>query len=82
MKIEIFGTGCRRCVEVEKVVKGVIGELGVPASVEKVEDVARIVDRGILQTPGLRIDGKLKCSGCIPKPDEIKKWITEENAKQ
>jgi len=78
VKIEIFGSGCHRCVQVEKVVKGVVSELGFPISVEKVDDIARIVDAGILHTPGLRINGKMKCSGRIPKADDVKKWIIEE----
>lgn len=78
MKIEIFGGGCHRCAEVEKAVRGVLSELGLVAEVEKVKDMARIVSAGIMQTPGLGINGKIKCSGRIPKPEEIKKWISEE----
>lgn len=78
MKIEIFGPGCHKCGEVEKSVKMVLAELDIAADVEKVKDMAKIVDAGIMQTPGLRINGKVKCFGRIPKPEEIKKWIAEE----
>jgi small redox-active disulfide protein 2 len=78
MNIEIFGPGCYRCQEVEKVVKGALSELGIPADVEKVKDLGKIVDAGIIQTPGLRINGKIKSVGRIPKAEEVKKWITEE----
>ncbi|MFA5146861.1 MAG: thioredoxin family protein [Candidatus Omnitrophota bacterium] len=77
MKIEIFGPGCHRCGELEKAVKNVISELNIPADIEKVKDITKIVDAGIMQTPGLRINGKIKCSGRIPKVEEIKKWIDE-----
>jgi len=40
--------------------------------------MARIVNAGIMHTPGLSINGKIKCFGRIPKAEEIKKWITEE----
>lgn len=78
MKIEIFGPGCHRCGELEKGVKSALSELNIVADVEKVKDIAKIVDAGIMQTPGLRINGKIKCLGRIPKSEEIKKWITEE----
>ena len=78
MKIEIFGPGCHRCGEVEKGVRSALSELNITAEVEKVKDIAKIVDADIMQTPGLRINGKIKCFGRIPKPEEIKKWISEE----
>jgi len=40
--------------------------------------MVKIVDAGIMQTPALRINGKVKCSGRIPKVEEIKKWVAEE----
>lgn len=78
MKIEIFGPGCPRCVEVEKAVKSALSELNMDADIEKIKDIAGIVDAGIMQTPGLRVNGKIKCVGRVPGSGEIKKWITEE----
>lgn len=78
MKIEVFGQGCHRCIEVEKGVKGALSELNIVADVEKIKDITKIVDAGIMQTPGLRINGKIKCFGRIPNVEEIKKWIAEE----
>jgi small redox-active disulfide protein 2 len=78
MKIEVFGPGCYRCVQVEEAVKNALRELNIPADVEKVKDMARIVEAGIMPTPGLCINGKIKCMGRIPKVEEIKKWIAEE----
>lgn len=77
MKIEIFGPGCHRCHEVEKCVNKAASELGIEAEIEKVKDMGKIVDAGIMQTPGLKINGNIKCSGRIPSIDEIKKWIGE-----
>ncbi len=77
MKIEIFGPGCHRCQEVEKVVRGALSELNISADVEKVKDIAKIVEAGIMQTPGLRVNGKITCFGRIPKIEEVKKWVAE-----
>lgn len=78
MKIEIFGPGCYRCEELDKAVRKAVSELNVQAEVEKVKDIAKIVEAGIMHTPGLRVNGKLKCSGRVPKPEEVKKWLSEE----
>lgn len=78
MKIEVFGPGCSKCQQVEKVAQDALAELNVTAEVEKVKDIMKIVEAGIMLTPGLRINGKIKCSGRIPKIDEVKKWIGEE----
>ena len=77
MEIKILGPGCPRCGELEKRTKKVLSELGVAAEVEKVTDIKRIMESGILSTPGLVIDGKVKSSGRIPRPEEIKAWILE-----
>lgn len=78
MKIEIFGPGCHRCHEVEKFVRSAVAETGAAAEVEKITDMGKIVEAGIMHTPGLKVNGKLKCSGRIPKIEEVKKWIAEE----
>jgi small redox-active disulfide protein 2 len=78
MKIEVFGPGCPKCQELENSVRNAVAELNVAASVEKIKDITKIMEAGIMMMPGLRINGKLKCSGRVPKMDEIKKWITEE----
>ena len=78
MKIEVFGPGCPRCHQLEKCVKDAISELNISADVEKISDIAKIVEAGIMQTPGLRINGKMKSTGRIPDKEEVKKWLSEE----
>ena len=77
MDIKILGPGCSRCGELEKRTHKIVSELGVSAEVEKVTDIKRIMEYGILSTPGLVIDGKVKSSGRVPRPEEIKAWILE-----
>lgn len=77
MEIKILGTGCPNCKELERRVRAVLAGLGVDASVEKVTDIKRIVEFKIMGTPGLVIDGKVKCAGRIPNPEEIKAWVQE-----
>jgi small redox-active disulfide protein 2 len=80
MKIVILGPGCPRCHEVEKRTINALAELGIAADVDKVSDIKKIIEYGILATPGLVIDGKVVCSGKIPRLEEIKAWIQQAAA--
>jgi len=77
MEIKILGPGCPRCHEVEKRTMTALAELDIAADVEKISDIKKIMEYKIMGTPGLVIDGKVKCSGRIPRPDEIMAWIRE-----
>lgn len=77
MKIEILGTGCAKCRKVTDNAKKAVDELGLDVQVEKVEDINRILDYGVMMTPGLVIDGEVKVAGKIPDVNQIKQWITE-----
>ena len=77
MEIKVLGPGCPRCGEVEKRVREALAELGSAAAVEKITDIRKIMEHGILATPGLIIDGTIKSMGRIPSAGEIKAWIRE-----
>ena len=81
MKIEIFGPGCVRCKESEKNARQAVTSLGIEAEIVKVEDVREFAKRGVMFTPGLAIDGEVKCTGRIPSSAEIITWITTKLAK-
>jgi len=75
MKINVLGTGCPKCKQLEANVKKVLEETGKKAEMEKVTDVNKIIEAGVMATPALAIDGKIVCSGRIPTTEEIKKWL-------
>ena len=77
MEIKVLGPGCSKCEMVEKRVTSVLTELGIAADVEKVSDIKKMISYGILATPGLVINGKVKSTGRIPRIEEIKAWIQE-----
>lgn len=79
MKIRILGPGCPRCNELEKRTIDVLTELHIAADVQKITDLKGIMEYKIFATPGLVINGKVKCSGKIPSRDEIKSLIKEES---
>ena len=75
MKIEILGTGCAKCRATEKIVKKAVEELGIQAEVVKVEDLQDIINRGVMMTPAVVVDGEVKIAGHQPTVEEIKKII-------
>ncbi len=77
MKIEVFGTGCPKCRGVEHNVMKALEQTGLKAEVVKVTDIGEIVDRGLMSTPGLAIDGDLVAAGRIPTVEEIVQILKE-----
>jgi len=75
MEIKVLGPGCAKCKKTEKLVREVVLELGSDAGVEKVTDMMQIASYGVFGTPSVIVDGQVKCSGKVPKKDEIKNWI-------
>lgn len=75
MKIKVFGTGCPKCKQLEQNTRKALEEIGKKAEIEKVADINKIIESGVMATPALSIDGKIVCSGRIPAPEEIKKWL-------
>jgi small redox-active disulfide protein 2 len=71
MKIEVLGTGCSKCKNLEKVVQDAVAKAGIFAQIEKVEDIAKIMEYGVMNTPGLVVDGNVKLTGRVPSVDEV-----------
>ena len=80
MKIEVLGTGCAKCKKLERLVQTVVAELGVDAEITKVERVEQIITYGVAFTPALVVDGTVKCSGGIPRGEQIAAWLREAQA--
>ena len=72
MKIEILGGGCDKCATLYKSAQQAAVELGVEADFVKVEDFAEIMKYGVMTTPALVVDGKVKVAGKVPSKEEIK----------
>lgn len=78
MKIKILGSGCSRCKKLEQNVRNLTALNNIAADIEKVSDIQEMIKYGILATPALVINEKLKSSGTIPKDEQVLSWIEEE----
>jgi len=77
LEIKVLGPGCPKCKALYKAVAEAAAEMGVNADIEKVEDIKEIVGAGVMLTPGLIINGKLKVAGKVPGKEDLKKYIKE-----
>lgn len=77
VSVKILGTGCKKCQTLESKVRDLVTQNGIDAVVEKVTDIQEMVNYGIMMTPGLIINEKVKSFGIIPKDDQIINWLKE-----
>ncbi|NOX35128.1 MAG: thioredoxin family protein [Deltaproteobacteria bacterium] len=75
MEIKILGPGCAKCNKTEKLIREVIKETGSSATVEKITDMMEIASFGVFGTPSVIIDKEVKCTGKVPKKNDIKTWL-------
>jgi small redox-active disulfide protein 2 len=79
MEIKVLGPGCANCQKMEGIVKAAVKELGIEANIEKITDIGQIAMNGILSTPGLIVNGKVKHSGKpLPSLEKVKDLIKGE----
>ncbi len=71
MKIEILGTGCTKCTQLENNAKEAVGKIGGFHQVLKVDDLMKIMEYSVVNTPALVIDGVVKSTGKLLSVDEI-----------
>jgi small redox-active disulfide protein 2 len=78
MEIKVVGPGCKNCKNLLQATETAVKELGAAAQIIYVTDMVEIAATGVMRTPGLVIDGKIKVSGRVPAVQEIKQLIQSE----
>jgi small redox-active disulfide protein 2 len=80
MKVEVLGPGCKRCGVLYEAVVAAVAEAGVDAEVVKVQALDEIMNRGVLLTPALVIDGTVVSSGREPSAAQIVEMLRTAGA--
>jgi len=75
MKIQVLGTGCAKCKLLAEQAERAVQELGLDTEIEKVTEINKILDFGVMMTPALVIDGEVKTIGKVPAIDELKDML-------
>jgi len=73
--VKILGTGCAKCKMLDKRVREICQKNGITADIEKVEDINRIIEFGVIATPALVVNGEVKVTSRLPKENEIVSWL-------
>jgi small redox-active disulfide protein 2 len=76
LTIKVLGSGCENCKRLAYLAERAVTHLGVEAQIEKVTDLARMMEYHVLSTPGLVINEKLVSAGRIPSEAEITTFLT------
>ena len=77
MEIKVLGTGCAKCKTLEKLTREAVDETGIVADIQKVEDIFKIMQYGVMSTPALVINKKVVLSGRLPSASELKEIISK-----
>lgn len=75
MEIKILGTNCANCKTLEKMVRKVVADSNIDATVTKVDDIVDIMSYNIMSTPGLVVNNTVVCKGRVPSEKEIKEML-------
>lgn len=80
MKVEVLGSGCKRCDQLYENVQNAVAELDSAGSIEivKIGDINYFAKMGVFMTPGLVIDGQVVSTGKVLSPNQIKQKIEEK----
>lgn len=73
--LQILGTGCPKCRKLAENTEAAAKRLGTPYRMEKVTDIMKIMEFGVMMTPALAVDGVVKISGKISSPEEIEQIL-------
>ena len=76
MKIQILGTGCTKCKQLTENAETAAREMGIAYELEKVTDIVEIVKFGVMATPALAVNGKVKLVGKVATPAEIRALLS------
>lgn len=77
LDIKVLGPGCSRCDKLEQEIMDILAELGMSAELEHVRDPKEIGRYGVMGTPALIVNGKVKCVGSVPPRNKIVEWLRE-----
>ncbi|MGZ8271631.1 MAG: thioredoxin family protein [Methylotenera sp.] len=73
--IKVLGTGCAKCQLTVKLLEEAAKAKGVEITLEKIEDIQKIMTYDIMATPAVVIDGKVVHAGGIPARDKVASWF-------
>lgn len=77
-KIQVFGPGCPRCHALFENLQRAVAELEMEGELKKVTDIIAMAKKGILGSPALVVDGRVKSTGKVLSVEEVKRLLQKE----
>lgn len=77
VQIKVLGPGCTQCDWLEQELMQVMAEINLIADIEHVRDIKEIGKYGVMGTPALIINGKVKSVGRVPQKNKLIEWLSE-----
>jgi len=74
-KLQVLGTGCPKCTNLAAATEQAARALGLEYQLEKVTGLKEIMSFGVMMTPALVVDGKVKVAGRVPSVDDLKRLL-------
>jgi small redox-active disulfide protein 2 len=75
-RIQVLGPGCAKCKVLFEHAEQAAKELGLDYEIEKVTDIDTILAFGVMMTPALVVDGKVRLSGRVPSTAQLKEVLS------
>ncbi len=79
MEIKVLGPGCAKCNKTEKIIRKTVDELNLNVQIEKISDMLKISEYGVMATPAVVVNGEVKIVGKVPKKNDIKSWLEKSS---
>lgn len=77
LKIEVIGSGCKKCKALFELTEVIAKELGINDTVLYSTDIDKIVAMGLMSSPVLTIDDKPVLVGILPDRERLKDIISK-----
>ncbi len=75
-QVKVLGPGCPKCEKLLAEVKQVVEKNSIECDVEKITDIMKITEYGVMMTPALIVDGEIKVFGKVPSSEEILEMLS------
>jgi len=75
LEVKVLGPGCAQCDRLEQELMAAMAELKLAGDIRHIRDVKEIGSYGVMGTPALIINGKVKSVGRVPPKSQLMEWL-------
>ena len=76
-KVHVLGSGCAKCDHLLEATRKAAETIELDCEIEKITDILRFPEFGVMITPALVVDGAVVVSGRVPPLKELQNLLAE-----